>query len=437
MHGELQAIAFAPGRARRDAGLVQASERWGRLAYGAALAFVFQLYASPAFFWPTIFEPMRLGVVSSALCAFAVLMRRVTSGERLRLGGPPAGFLLAYAFTVPLSILWTISPPRTVEAIFDMAKLVVLYVALLNALDTPHRLRTFLIVGALATLAPSTGAVQRWIDGEALIEGFRTAWRGNYADPNRLAMGLVLFLPIGLALAGEVKRSWLKFGLLLATGFNVAAIILTHSRSGTIAMAVALGLVLLRGARKGRGALLAMLAVLAVVTFAPSSFWTRTESITDYEEDASVAGRQRAYELLKVIVDERPLGGVGAGSFLAAWDRYAPLRAGGQHLIAHNIFMEILGEQGIIALALFGAFCVWLSLRLWGAGRTGPGSLEARALLAGLTGYLICELVNGYSRAFNLYVAFAAAVASIAMVRMRARLAKQAEAEPLERLPAA
>jgi O-antigen ligase len=428
--GAISSAAAFPSAAVRDAGLARASERWGRLAYVAALGFVLQLYASPAFYWPELFEPLRLGVLSSTLCTVAVLMRRLTSGERLRMGGPPAAFLFAYALTVPLSLVWTISPVRTHEAIIDMAKLVVLYVTLLNALDTPARLRTFLVVGALSTLAPSIGGIQRWLADDRLIEGYRTAWRGNYADPNRLAMSLVLFLPVALAMAGEVKRRWLQVALLVATGCSMTCIILTHSRSGSIATAVALGLVLLRGRRKGRGLLLGALAAVCVVSFAPQSFWTRTESIADYEEDASVAGRERAWEMLKVIVDERPLSGVGAGGFIDAWDRFAPLRAGGQHLIAHNIFMEIVGEQGLVALALFGAFCLWLTVRLWQAGGDAPGTTEARALLAGLSGYLVCELVNGYSRAFNLYVAFAAAVAAIVLARARARLARDADAPP-------
>ncbi len=421
--GELHFGAFAPPLDARAAGLSQAADRWGRLAHLAALAFIANLYASPAFFWPEVFEKARLGLLTSAVCAFAVLMRRLTSGEQLRLGGPPAGLLFAYAAMVPLSFAWTISTPSTTEAVTEIAKLLVVYVALLNALDTPGRLRTFLVVGALATLAPSTGAVQRWLADDNLIEGYRTAWRGNYADPNRLAMALVLLLPPALALAGEVKRRWLKGVLLFAAVANVAAIVLTHSRSGTIALAVALALTLLRGRRKGRGLALAAVAVIALIAFAPATFWTRSSTIAHYEEDPSFSGRERAYQMLQVITSERPLTGVGAGAFLDAWDRFAPLSAGGVHLIAHNIFMEILGELGVIALGLFGAFCMWLSFRLWQAGRDPVAGVDARALCAGLVGYLVCELVNGYSRSFNLYAGFAAAVAAIAQARLRARLA--------------
>jgi O-antigen ligase len=163
-----------------------------------------------------------------------------------------------------------------------------------------------------------------------------------------------------------------------------------------------------------------------LMALAPQSFWRRSESIADYEEDVSFAGRERAWQMLKVIAAERPLTGVGAGAFIDAWDRFAPLSAQGPHLIAHNIFMEIQGEQGAIALLLFGLFSGWLLWRLWRAAGDGPGGPEARGLFAGLVGYLICELVNGYSRAFNLYAAFAAAVVALACARLRQKLAAEA-----------
>ena len=425
MQGELHLGAFAPPSDIRSAGLSQAADRWNRLAFLGALAFMANLYASPAFYWPGVFEKLRLGLLTSGLCTFAVLMRRITSGERLRLGGPPASLLFAYAAIVPLSLLWTISEPRTTEAVSDIAKLIVVYVAILNALDTPTRLRAFLVVGALATLAPSIGAIQRWLADDNLVEGYRTAWRGNYADPNRLAMGLVLLVPASISFVEVVKRRWLKALLLFSAVASVAAIVLTHSRSGTVALAVALALTLLRGRRKGRGLVLGAVALIALVAFAPESFWKRSSTIVSYEEDPSFAGRERAYQMLRVITSERPFTGVGGGAFIDSWDRFAPLSAGGQHLIAHNIFMETLGELGLIALGLFGTFCVWLLVRLWRAGREPVAGLEARALCAGLVGYLVCELVNGYSRSFNLYAAFAAALAAVAQYRLRTRIAAE------------
>jgi O-antigen ligase len=63
-----------------------------------------------------------------------------------------------------------------------------------------------------------------------------------------------------------------------------------------------------------QGLLVALVLAVGVATFAPESFWRRSSTIADFEEDASVAGRQRAWQLLGVVFEERPLSGVGAGA---------------------------------------------------------------------------------------------------------------------------
>lgn len=422
MNGDLILDGYVLPRDVRSAGLTAASERWSGLAYGAALAFVANLYTNPAFYWPVL-EQVRFGVVTAGICAFAVLMRRVTSGEPLRLGGPPAVLLFGYGASVVLSLAWTLSTPRTMVAIAEIAKLFIVYVALVNTLDSPRRLRTFLIVAALATLGPSLGGIQRWLENDHLVDGYRTYARGDYADPNHLAMGLVLLLPATLLMIQQTARPAIKVLLAFAAAANVTALVLTHSRSGAVAMAVALAFTFLRGRRKGRGLLLAGVVLAGLVALAPQSFWKRSESIATYEEDVSFGERERAWKMLKVIFQERPLTGVGANAFVASWDRFAPLSAGGRHLIAHNIFMEILGELGLVALLLFGTFVGWLLWRLWFAGM-GASGVDALAVFAGLLGYMIIEMVNGYARSFNLYMMLGVAVAALAQARMRARLSE-------------
>jgi O-antigen ligase len=414
---------------RRAAGLAQASERWGRLAFVGALLFVAMLYASPTHWWP-VFERARLSLASIALCAGAVLMRRVVSGEPLRLGGPAIAPLLLYLAMIPLSLLWTIDPLVTRAATIDAAKLLVVLVALQSALDTRARLRTFFAVASLASLAPALGAIRVWIDSERLVEGFRTHWYGVFADPNRLAMNLIVVMPMTMAMILLARRPWTKALFGVAVTAQIAAIVLTHSRSGAVGAVIAAGLFLLRGdvRRVARGAIVALALGVAVAAFAPQSFWTRSATITDFEGDPSMAGRERAWQTLGVIWEERPLSGVGAGAFIRAWEEFAPLSAGGRRLVAHNVFMEILGELGLVALLAFFAFVAVLLARLWVAGRRERGGLEARVLFASLSGYMLMELVNGYSLSWWLYVLFALSCAALRQSAARARLAAEGAA---------
>ena len=143
------------------------------------------------------------------------------------------------------------------------------------------------------------------------------------------------------------------------------------------------------------------------------------------QELTKVGSPYKAFVLEEVA--ERPLTGVGAGAFLPAWGRYAPLEAGGHRYVAHNVPLEILGELGIPALILFATFVLALMVRLWRAGADPLVGPEARAVFAGLAGYLVCELVNGYSLSWFLYFLFACAAAAIHVAALRRR--SQAEPE--------
>jgi O-antigen ligase len=373
------------------------------------------------------FEKLRLAYVCAAVASFALAMHRIVSGERVRIGLPAALPLLAYLAFIPMSLAWTLSPHDTYLATVEGVKMGVMFVVVQRAVDGPVRLRRFMLLGALASLGPALGAIDVWRNDDHLIDGFRTHWRGLYGDPNRLAMSLIAVMPFAVYGVLTARRRWVRalFGATLAA--QLTAIVLTHSRSGSVAAAAALALVLFRGGvvSTGRKILLAAAIAGGLLAFAPSSFWERNATITEYQTDLSVQGREHAWKVLGVIVRERPFTGVGAGAYIAAWDRYAPLSAGGQRFVAHNILLEIVGELGLVAFALFVAWCAWIVWQLWRVGADPLVGTEARAVFAALAGYLITEMANGFSLSWWLYFLFACGVACIRLARSRAALASE------------
>ncbi len=426
MRGQADVAALDVALLAREASLERASRRWGGLAHFGALAFVTMLYSNPMYWWPW-FERFRLAYVAAALCAAAVLMHRAVSGERLRVGGGPALLALGYLAFIPLSLMWTLDAPATLRQSVEASKMAVVLIALQNALDTPSRLRRFMLVAALASLGPTLGGVHVWQTGDALVEGFRTHWRGFYADPNRLAMSVIAALPFALYGARVAKRRWVR-GLFVATAVaQLGVIVLTHSRSGSIAAAVAVLLFLVRG--KGgvaRAALAVAALAIGLAAFAPDTFWKRSSTLTHLDEDESVAGRENAWKVLGVIVEERPFGGVGGGAFITAWTRYAPLEAGGHRYVPHNILLEVVADLGLVAFLFFATFVGWVLWRVWRAGSDPMVGMEARAIFAALAGYLVCEMANGYSMSWFLYFLLACGLAVARMARLRAELATEA-----------
>ncbi len=404
----------------RQVWLSRTSRRWHGLAHAAALSFVVMLYSNPMYWWPW-FERLRLAFVSAAVAAVAVVVHRIVSGERIRVGGWASLPLFAYLSLVPLSLAWSIAPQATVRSIGETWKMAVIFVAVQNAVDSRSRLRRFALAAALAALGPALGSIDVWRTGDALVEGYRTHWRGLFADPNRLAMSLVAVVPFTLYGVMTTRERRLRVLFAFAAVAQLVAIVLTHSRSGAIAAGVAVLLYLGRG-RGGlaRGAVAAVALASALAAFAPETFWERSRTLGRLEEDESLRGREHAWEVLGVIVEERPLGGVGAGAFLESWSRYAPLSAGGRRYVAHNVLLEIVGDLGIPAFGLFAAFVALLLGRLWRAGRDPLVGNESRAVLAALAGYLVCEMVNGYSLSWFLYFLFACGAAAVRISRVRA-----------------
>jgi O-antigen ligase len=410
---------------RRSASTGKLSGRWSGLAYASALAFLAVLYSNPMYWYPS-FERLRLAFVAMSGCAAAVIAHRLTSGEPIRVGGAMGLPLLTYLALFPASLLWTIHVPSTTYAAGEALKMGVVYVAVQNALDRPARVRGFLLLGALASLGPALGGVWVWWTGDQLIEGFRTHWRGLYGDPNRLAMSLVAVLPAALYGLVSSRRPALRVLLAGVVASQLAAIVLTHSRSGAVGTAVAAALFLLRGGRKAAQVAVGALLLGGVVAFAPASFWSRSATITRYETDVSVEGRRHAWMVLDGIVDEHPFTGVGGGAFLASWARYAPLEAGGRRYVAHNVLLETVGELGIPAFVLFSIFVAVLLVRLWRAGADPVVGAQGRALFAGLAGYLVCEMANGYSLSWFLYFLFAASAATVHLAELRRGAAEAA-----------
>src|SRR5512138_140307 len=144
-----QATTLEAALLARETGLDRAGRRWNALAHVAALAFVTMLYSNPMYWWPW-FERFRLGFVAAGLAGLAVVMHRLTTGERIRVGGWGSLPLLAYLSLVPASLAWTISSGATMRAVVEASKMAAIYVAIQNAVETPGRLRRFVLAAALA-----------------------------------------------------------------------------------------------------------------------------------------------------------------------------------------------------------------------------------------------------------------------------------------------
>jgi putative inorganic carbon (HCO3(-)) transporter len=154
---------------------------------------------------------------------------------------------------------------------------------------------------------------------------------GLMHDPNDLALGLVMAMPLIWAAWRARALARNLFFVIVPTGALIYGLYLTRSRGGALAFAVTLCVALSR--RIGR-----MTAVLLFVGFVAGGLVTDLASGRELSfRDESVSGRFDAWSEGLQMFKGQPLLGVGYGQFLEHHD-----------LTAHNSLVLCFAETGLI-----------------------------------------------------------------------------------------
>lgn len=226
----------------------------------------------------------------------------------------------------------------------DFGPIVLAFCVLSAAMTNPRRVRLVMAIFTICAVVLSLHGIEQaelgigWT-GVELSQETRIQYVGIFNDPNDLGMLFVMCVPMAVYMAysdgsGLLRRAfWFA-----ATGVLVYGIYLTDSRGTLMALLAALGVyVWLR-----RGVVPAAVmgtAALAGLMLLPSRMQELDAS------EASAAGRVEAwYEGIHMFV-ANPVFGVGPTNFA---DHNA-------NLTAHNSFVLVLAETGIIG------FTVWLA----------------------------------------------------------------------------
>jgi len=395
--------------------LVQPARDWqarklGQIAFGATVLFLAQLYLAPAQWFPET-KSFHLAMVLSVLALAGITVHRLVTNKPIWMGWRSA-LLAIYCVAALVSPVWSIDRAVSVEGGLEVAKHFLFFVAVVNTLTTPQRIRTALFFYAVAAIVPGWGTFWNWWHDELLVAGFRGRWLGVMGDPNHDSMALVGALPLLLYFATHGPGLWRRVIGILGVTATLMGIVVTYSRGGTVGLVTAVLVWALMSKRKMLAATFALVATAGVLLLAPAMFWQRNETISLSQEDASIQGRLQAWQVAGRIFRERPILGVGESAFMSAWKQYAPIDDPIEHLyVSHNLELEVLGQLGVIGLFGMVAFIVCALWSGWRA-RNGGMAHESRAVFAALVGYLVCQQFSGYSLSWFLYAlcAFASCI---------------------------
>ncbi len=194
-------------------------------------------------------------------------------------------------------------------------------------------------------------------------------------DNNHLAAALLISLPLMNYLRLQSAHRVVRFGLGIAMGLTLLAVVASYSRGALLGLGAVLFVLWLMSARKLLlGAGLA-LCLAGVVAFMPGGWSERMGGISSYQSDDSASERLVLWGISWRLALDRPLVGSGfTGPYTrAVVDRVAP---GGPARAVHSIWFELLGEHG------FPTFLIWAALsgvgvvQAWGLMRMARGRAE-------------------------------------------------------------
>jgi O-antigen ligase len=231
---------------------------------------------------------------------------------------------------------------------------------------------------------------------------------GPFVDRDHFAGFVELTAPLGLALLFfRSRRPEQVTLLLLFTIVPIGALILTASRGGILCFTLELVLLvfLARVHKIGKKQLLGAAAIVLVagtfiVWLGVSRAIQRFEQLT--YEGVSQELRVSMYQDTARIIVDHPWVGTGLGTLVAVYPRYASFYNGLTVDHAHNDYLELLADTGIVGgvcgLAFIGLF-FWQGLANLQSARDSLARATVAGSLAACVGLLLHSLVD-----FNLHI---------------------------------
>ena len=251
---------------------------------------------------------------------------------------------------------------------------------------------------------------------------------GTFANGNHFATLLLVSLPMLAALAGARWRSARKQperSLTVALGFAAAAIlaigVLLNRSSAMLLLgppvAAASAMAMLRLSRHRLRQGLLAIGLLLVVAAAAVVFVGR--ELPAWNTSASIETRTEYWSKSLRAAEDQALTGSGIGTFQQAYRRYEDPGAVNRWYVnhAHNDYLEIAIEGGILAVVLLILFLLWWVGRARQAWLSPNSSIEQQAAAIASAAILLHSLIDYPLRTAGIAAVMAACVALLAGAR--------------------
>ncbi len=323
------------------------------------------------------------------------ILRRLLGGRVMP--GAPLWGLAAGAAVCLVSMAHTTHLYSTREEVFLLLAVTVFVLAVLMSLTDATKTQTAVAGIVLIAAGEAIVGLRQYASGaptpaywlsHAFTAVIRTRAYGTLGSPNLLAGFLLLGIAGASILTMSLAGVWRVFPA-AALAVQVAALVVTFSRGGYAGLAVfglAVGLLAWPVRRRVWPVLLVIAIVGGVAVARLPAVGLRAQSITPAQEDTATS-RRFIWGTGFAMWQAHRTWGTGIGTFNAV---YSPFRREGVLATyamigipgsAHDDYLQILAETGLVGTGLLGLAVLW---GVWRSGyRYARGGMDERVWLAG------------------------------------------------------
>jgi len=294
--------------------------------------------------------------------------------ERGKIRRPAAGHIVMGLFVLlaALSYMWSLYPEGTLTQTYSYIQLFAMVWLIWELAPRVRDQMRLMQAYVLGTFVSGIDTIYLFLSHQ---ESVYQRYAGAGLDANDLGLIMALSIPMSYYLLIENKgwTVWVYRIQLILAGI---AILLTASRGATLATLVAVSIVPLTQARlTGRQRIALILTVSLLVygalLFVPSSSWERLSTLPSEFAHGTLTGRTIIWKAGWEIFRAHPFLGIGANAFRLIVSRVLaePIRLDQSLFLppappAHNTFLSVLVEQGVIGFAVFCALLGVLAVSL-------------------------------------------------------------------------
>ncbi len=390
-----------------------------RWAFGGLFIFTLLLFVRPNDLLPGVFGAFPFAKIVALFSISIYVFTRLARAQTISILPKELQMIGLMIFLALLLMPIALEPRRTLNILTDtFLKIVIVFMLMINLINTRERLRAFLKLLVFCGAAISLLGIKAYFSGALRADeggDIRAGAEGGiFANPNELAMAVLMLLPLTLVLAlncrGKARLGY--FALLLIQAF---ASIITFSRGGFLALVVMAAFLLLkfgRGKRLAAG-LVAVLAAGIMLVAMPSGYSDRLLTIIHIEKDETGSAQERKALLERAVslAVRNPIIGLGMDNY-----RLYSIR----NRLSHNSFLEISAELGVIGLIaylviIFNPFFAMRRIERETSHAQTTSDREVYflsiALQASLIVYVICSSLGSFQYFWYLYYIAGFAVA--------------------------